>query len=169
MNQDVVADNYSKFLILQKQLSHAFANQVAEDSSSLSEFIRGEIEQIELAIKQTFDPKLLEILLSTHPAALELMDMLKQPFVLQSIVQDQTFSPAIIQRRLFKNVEKRQAALQEAQKLKEAEQLAAKEQLAAMSLKAIDFFRETTYRKFFIDRTSEFQCLQPTSKRLLSH
>ncbi len=134
------ASIYTDFKAIQQELNATFSDQIANDGTVLQKFIAGEIEQIETAIKNTHEPRQLEILLSTHPAALELMTLLKQPFVLQHIAKEQKLSPAGIQSRLFQSLETRKKELKaEADRL-EAEQNKAKLQLANMIQESIDFF-----------------------------
>lgn len=130
----------TEFKTIQQALNRAFSDQIANDGTALQRFISGEIEQIEKAIQDTHDPRRLEILLSVHPAALELMALLKQPFVLQNIAKEQKLSPSGIQNRLYKAVEKRRATLKKEIERKDAERHAAKLQWAGMIQESIDFF-----------------------------
>ena len=131
---------FSDFKIIQEELDHTFSEQIAKDGTALQAFITGEIKQIETAIENTHDPRQLEILISTHPAALELMSLLKQPFILQNIAKERSLSPAGIQQRLYKAVAERKLALRIEIEKKEAEKNAAKQQLASMVRASIDFF-----------------------------
>lgn len=135
-----VANVLAEFKTIQQELNATFSDQIANDGTTLQRFISGEIEQIEAAIQETHDPRRLEILLSTHPAALELMTLLKQSYVLQNIAKEQKLSPAAIQSRLYDTVAKRKAELQAEVARKEAERNAAKLQLANMIQESIDFF-----------------------------
>jgi hypothetical protein len=135
-----VAGIISEFKAIQRELNAAFSEQIAQDGNSLQAFITREIEQIEEAITNTHVARELENLLATHPAALELMSLLKQSFVLQSIAGEQRLSPAGIQSRLHRAVEARRSQLRQEQERKEAEISAAKLQLARMIQESIDFF-----------------------------
>ncbi|MEM6769747.1 MAG: hypothetical protein AAF597_04095, partial [Bacteroidota bacterium] len=130
----------SEFKGIQRELNDSFSRQIAEDGNNLQNFITKEIEQIEAAVDNTHELRQLENILSTHPAAVELMNLLKQPFVLQSIASEQRLSPAGIQARLHKAVEQRRRLLLQEQERREAEVNAAKLQLATMIKEAIDFF-----------------------------
>ena len=140
MNPDNARSVITDFKIIQQELNTTFSDQIANDGTTLQKFISGEIEQIEQAIKNTHDPRQLEILLSTHPASLELMALLKQPFVLQSIAKEQKLSPSGIQSRLYQSIEQRKGELKTEIERKEAERNAAKLQLANMIQESIDFF-----------------------------
>jgi len=140
MHPDNRGEFYTEFKLLQSELNVAFSNQIADDGNALNTFISGEIEQIETAIRNTFDAKRLETLLSVHPAAQELFSLLKQPFVLQNIAKENKLSPAAIQSRLYTAASNRQAELEELARKKESEQQAAKTQLANMIKESIDFF-----------------------------
>ena len=128
------------FKTIQQELNATFSEQIAQDGNALQAFITGEIEQIEKAIENTHDPRQLEILMSTHPASLELMSLLKQPFILENIAKEKSLSPAGIQTRLYKSVEQRRGEIVAEQEKKEAERNAAKLQLANMINESIDFF-----------------------------
>ncbi|MEM1120446.1 MAG: hypothetical protein AAGJ18_08335 [Bacteroidota bacterium] len=136
-NRDTV---YTEFKAIQEELDHTFSEQIAKDGTALQTFITGEIQQIETAIANTHDPRQLEILISTHPAALELMSLLKQPFILQNIAKERSLSPAGIQKRLYEAVANRKAELRAEIEKKELEKNAAKQQLATMIRESIDFF-----------------------------
>lgn len=136
-NRDTV---FTEFKAIQEELDHTFSEQIAKDGTALQEFITSEIKQIETAIENTHDPRQLEILISTHPAALELMSLLKQPFILQNIAKERSLSPAGIQKRLYQAVAQRKTALRAEIEKKEAEKNSAKQQLAAMVRESIDFF-----------------------------
>jgi energy-coupling factor transporter ATP-binding protein EcfA2 len=136
-NSSTVMTEFKEF---QVALNTAFSQQVSNDGSALQDFILGEIEQIEKAIDNTFDGRRLESLLSTHPAALELMSLLKQPYILQSVAKERKFSPAGIQSRLFEKIDDRQKELAQEKERQEAERTAAKQQLANMIKESIDFF-----------------------------
>ena len=140
MHPDNRGEYYTEFKLIQSELNVAFSNQISEDGNALNSFISGEIEQIEEAIKNTFDQKRLETLLSVHPAAQELFSLLKQPFVLQNIAKENKLSPAAIQSRLYTTASNRQAELAEQARKKELEEQAAKTQLTNMIRESIDFF-----------------------------
>ncbi|MFT7120847.1 MAG: hypothetical protein ACJAZ9_001024 [Neolewinella sp.] len=72
-----VTDVVSEFKAIRRELNHTFSRQIADDGNNLQTFITKEIEQIELAIDNTHEARQLENLLSTHPAAVELMSLLK--------------------------------------------------------------------------------------------
>ncbi len=135
-----VAEIISEFKAIQLELNDTFSRQIAEDGNNLQAFITKEIEQIEKAIDNTHELRQLENILSIHPAAVELLSLLKQPFVLQSIASEQRLSPAGIQSRLHKAVEQRRQQLLQDQAQREAEVNAAKLQLANMIKESIDFF-----------------------------
>ena len=137
-----IGNTLAEFKAVQTELNGLFSRQIAEDGNALQAFITGEIEKIEETIAHTHEPRQLESLLSTHPAALELLHLLKQPFVLQSIAAERALSPAGIQSRLYEAVEKRLQILKREQERKEAERNAAKLQLAEMIRESIDFFIE---------------------------
>lgn len=128
------------FIEIQKQLNNSFSSQISQDSSTLHAFINGEIEIIEDAVQSTFDPKKLEAILSIHPASIELMSLLKQPFILQSIAKERKLSPSGIQSRLFKAVEDRRKQLNVEEKRITLEKNAAKQQLIEMTSASIHFF-----------------------------
>lgn len=130
----------TEFKEIQEELNKTFSQQIADDGNALQSFIIGEIDQIEQAILNTHDPRQLEVLLSTHPAALELMTLLKQPFILENIAKEKSLSPAGIQSRLYQAVAKRKGELIAEIEKKEAERNAAKLQLANMISESIDFF-----------------------------
>lgn len=130
----------SEFKNIQGELNAVFSDQIARDGTALQAFITGEIEQIEAAIDDTHDPRQLEVLLSTHPASLELMTLLKQPFILQNIAKERSLSPAGIQARLYTAIANRKVELQKELERQEAERSAAKLQLAKMIQESIDFF-----------------------------
>ena len=129
-----------EFRAIQRELNETFSRQIAEDGNNLQQFILREIEQVEAAVDTTHDLRQLENLLSTHPAAVELMDLLKQPFVLQSIASEQRLSPSGIQARLHRAVSNRRGQLRQEQERKDAERNAAKLQLATIVKENIDFF-----------------------------
>jgi len=133
-------EHYPEFKAIQKELNSVFAEQISEDGNALFTFLNGEIEQIEKAIKETFDLRQLESLMSTHPAALELMEMIKQPFILQSFAKGNAVSPAGIQKRLYAAIEHRKKQLIADQEQKKAELHAAKIQLIGMIRESIDHF-----------------------------
>ena len=130
------------FRSIQQELNLAFSRQISSDGTALQNFINEEISEIEKAIDETFDFRQLEILLATHPAALELMSLLKQPFVLQNVAEERSLSPAAIQNRLFKRVVKRRGQLMLEIESKRKKSVAAKKQMATMIETAIDFFVE---------------------------
>ncbi len=137
-------ESKSEFLVefksIQKELNSIFSNQVSQDTNTLFTFINGEIKQVEKAISETFDFKQLELLVSTHPAAIELLNMLKQPFILESFAKNKTLSPASIQRRLYNAIEARKKELVADQKRKIEEKEAAKHQLINMIIDSIHHF-----------------------------
>lgn len=135
-----VTEIISEFKGIQRELNETFSRQIAEDGNNLQTFITKEIEQIEAAVENTHELRQLENILSTHPAAVELMSLLKQPFVLQSIASEQRLSPAGIQARLHQAVKTRRGQLLQEKERREAEVNAAKLQLATMIKEAIDFF-----------------------------
>lgn len=137
-----ISDVVNEFKAIQRELNDTFSRQIAEDGNNLQAFITREIEEIEQAVDKTHDLRQLEKLLSTHPAAVELLSLLKQPFVLQSIASEQRLSPAGIQSRLHRAVETRRKQLLQEKERKEAEVNAAKLQLAQMIKESIDFFVE---------------------------
>lgn len=130
----------TEFKEIQQELNKTFSQQIASDGNALQSFITSEIEQIETAIKNTHNPRQLEVLLSTHPASLELMTLLKQPFILENIAKEKSLSPAGIQSRLYQSVAIRKGELIAELERKEAERNAAKLQLANMVNESIDFF-----------------------------
>ncbi len=138
----------TEFKSIKNELNLAFSDQIAKDGSALQEFINGEINQIEKAIKDTHDPRQLETLLSTHPASLELMNLLKQPFLLQNIARERSLSPAGIQSRLFASVAARKIELKKELEAKEAEKGIAKKQFAKMIQESIDFFVKNHTKDF---------------------
>ncbi len=140
MLPDNVAQVMTPFKRLQEELNAAFSAQIVSDGTALQNFINGEIGQVEQAIANTHDPLQLEQLLSTHPAALELMNLLKQPFVLQNIAKGEDMSPAGIQSRLYQSVAIRKRELHNEVTRQEEEKNAAKRQLATMIEESIDFF-----------------------------
>ena len=132
----------TEFKVIQEELKSSFSEQIASEGNTLRAFIAKEIEQVESAIRNTHDARRLEMLLTTHPAALELMTLLKQPFILQNITKERKFSPASIQRRLYEVISVRRNELKLEQERKDAETQAAKKQLALMIEESIDFFVE---------------------------
>ncbi len=130
----------AEFKEIQLELNKTFSKQIASDGNALQSFITGEIEQIEAAVKNTHNPRQLEALLSTHPASLELMTLLKQPFILENIAKEKSLSPAGIQSRLYHAVTIRKGELIAEIERKEADRNAAKLQLANMINESIDFF-----------------------------
>ena len=131
---------YGEYKAIQTELNDLFSRQIAEDGNALQAFITKEIEQLEEAIAAAHEPRPLESILTTHPAALELLDLLKQPFVLQSIAREQALSPAGIQHRLYEAIQKRLEELRAYEEKQEAERNAAKLQFGGMIREAIDFF-----------------------------
>lgn len=129
-----------QFKAIQQELNLAFSKQISSDGTALQNFINAEIAEIENAIEQTYDHRQLEILLATHPAALELMNLLKQPFVLQNVVEERKLSPAAIQNRLYQKVVKRKAQIDQELEHKRQKELAAKQQMVKMIEDSIDFF-----------------------------
>ena len=130
----------TEFRALQQELNASFSEQIAEDGKALRTFITAEIEQVERHIASTHSTRELENLLSTHPAALELLALLKQPFVLQSVAKERTLSPAGVQSRLYKALQQRRKQLVREEERKAAEIAAAKVQLAGMIAEATDYF-----------------------------
>ena len=130
----------TEFKEIQQELNKTFSKQIASDGNALQLFITGEIEQIEKAVKNTHNPRQLEALLSTHPASMELMTLLKQPFILENIAKEKSLSPAGIQTRLYHAIATRKRDLISEMERKEAERNAAKLQLANMVNESIDFF-----------------------------
>lgn len=122
----------AEFRVIQKELNDTFSDQISKDGNTLFVFINSEIEQIEKAISETYDFKQLEQLMSTHPAAIELMNMIKQPFILQSFANSKKLSPAGIQQRLYKAIESRRTELIADEERKEQEKVSAKLQLIQM-------------------------------------
>ena len=141
---NMLAENSSpvltEFKDIQDEMNASFSEQIAQEGNMLQQFISSEIEEIENEIKNTHQSKILENLLGTHPAAMELMTLLKQPFVLQSIAKEKKLSPAAIQSRLFKAVENRKLAIINEQERADAQKNAAKLQLSKMIKESIDFF-----------------------------
>ncbi|MEL6923100.1 MAG: AAA family ATPase, partial [Bacteroidota bacterium] len=140
MASDNSATVLSEFKTIKQELDKSFSQQITNDQAALQKFILAEIDQIETAINNTHEPRQLELLLSTHPAALELMNLLKQPFVLQNIAREKNLSPSGIQSRLFNMVEERKRALRKEIEKREADKNAAKMQLAGMVRESIDYF-----------------------------
>jgi len=134
------SDVMGEFKDIQEEMNALFSEQIAKEGNTLQEFIASEIKEIEAEIKKTHHTKLLENILGTHPAAMELMTLLKQPFVLQSIAKEKKLSPAAIQTRLFKAVENRKLAIIGEQERAEAQKNAAKLQLSKMIKDSINFF-----------------------------
>ncbi len=140
MRPENVSRVLTDFKRIQQELNATFSEQIANDGTTLQEFITGEINQIETAISNTHEPKQLEIILSTHPAALELLTLLKQPFILQNIAKEKKLSPSGIQTRLYSAVIERKKELRAEVEKKEIEKTAAKRQMAKMISESIDFF-----------------------------
>lgn len=140
MSQNIEDEVFSEFKTIQEELNSLFASQITNDDNALNAFIAGEIDEIEKAIINTHEPRKLELLLSTHPACLELMTLLKQPFILQSVAKGKRYSPAMIQTRLHGKVEKRQEELRLIETKKEAKKNAAKLQFSEMISDKIIFF-----------------------------
>ncbi len=134
------SDFLSEFKSIHEELNDAFSEQIAKDGTTLQEFIISEIEEIENEINKIHHLQALENILGTHPAALELMTLLKQPFLLQSIAKEKKLSPSAIQTRLFKAVENRKMAIVGEQERMAAQKNAAKGQLEKMIKDSIDFF-----------------------------
>jgi len=129
-----------EFKEIQDAVNVIFSEEILKEDNTLQKFIKGEIEEIEEAIKNTHFIKTLENLLGTHPAAMELMTLIKQPFVLQSIAKEKKLSPAAIQNRLFKAVQNRKLAIIGEKERKLAQKNEAKHQLSNMIKDSIDFF-----------------------------
>ena len=140
MSIDAKSKFYPEFKTIQKQLDEIFAEQISDDGNALFTFLNGEIEQVEKAIEETYDLRQLELLMSTHPAALELLDIIKQPFVLQTFAKGNTLSPAGIQKRLFLAVEQRKSELMAEEERKKEEAHAARIQFVSMIKEAIVHF-----------------------------
>ena len=130
----------SDFKEIHEEMNVTFSEKISQEGNTLQEFIASEIEEIEKEIEKTHHTKLLENILGTHPAAVELITLLKQPFILQTIAQEKKLSPAAIQSRLYKAVENRKLAIIGEQERAEAEKNAAKRQLEKMIKESIDFF-----------------------------
>ncbi len=135
-----VAETISEFKTIQSSLNASFSEQISQDNSVLNEFIIAEINSVEAAIQTTHDLKQLQSLLSVHPAALELMSLLKQPFILQHIAKEQQLSPSGIQSRLYQAIEDRSKLLQAEIQRQAAERQAAKLQFVDMIRESIEFF-----------------------------
>lgn len=138
----------NEFKTAQQKLGALFSDQMSRDGASLNEFISAEIKQVEDSINETHDPRQLEILLTTHPAAIELFALLKQPYLLQHINAFKNFSPTEIQTRLFASIQKRKKKLQVELEKKEKEQHKAKLQLVKMIEKSILFFVQNHSKGF---------------------
>lgn len=134
------AEVLTEFKAIQEEMNVSFSEQIAQEGNTLQEFIAAEITEIEKEIQQTHQTKVLENLLGTHPAAMELMTLLKQPFLLQTIAKEKKLSPAAIQTRLFKAVENRKLAIIGEKERAEAQKNEAKRQLEKMIKDSIDFF-----------------------------
>lgn len=132
MSIDIRGKVITEFKAIQKELNSIFSEQISDDDNALYTFINGEIAQVEKAISEAYDFRQLELLMSTHPAAIELLNMIKQPFILQSFAKNKTFSPAGIQQRLYKALENRKEELLASEKRKKEETQAAKHQLITM-------------------------------------
>ena len=130
----------NEFKEIQEEIKLNFSEEIAKEDNSLQQFIASEIKEIEDVIGGTHQVKILENIIGTHPAALELMSLLKQPFILQSIAKEKKLSPAAIQERLFKSVENRKLAIVSEQERAQAQKNAAKAQLAKMIKDSIQFF-----------------------------
>ena len=140
MQLDHTSEVLAAFKEIQISLNTNFSEQISQDDTALHEFIIGEITTVEAAISNTHDIKQLQSILNVHPAALELMSLLKQPFILQNIAKEKSLSPAGIQSRLFKAVKERTNALLAEIERKEAERQAAKLQFMDMIRESIEFF-----------------------------
>ncbi|MFK7810745.1 MAG: hypothetical protein AB8F74_23255, partial [Saprospiraceae bacterium] len=172
MIPDNVAAVMTEFKRIQEELNATFSAQIVSDGTTLQNFINSEITQIETAIKNTFDPLQLEIILSTHPAALELMTLLKQPYVLQNIAKGKSLSPAGIQTRLYQAVAARKAELSAEVARKEAEKNKAKLQLANMIEESIEFFvknHSSGFADIDLSGSASYQSLMQDINRLESH
>jgi len=95
------ADILGEFKDIQEEMNLSFSEQITQEGNTLQEFIASEIDEIEAEIKKTHHTKVLENILGTHPAAVELMTLLKQPFVLQSIAKEKKLSPAVFRYRII--------------------------------------------------------------------
>jgi len=140
MHPENSADVMGEFKIISEEINANFSEQIAKEGNNLQKFIAGEIKEIEDEIEKTHHIKILENILGTHPAAVELMTLLKQPFILQSIAKEKKLSPAAIQKRLFKAVENRKLTILGEQESAEVQKNAAKHQLANMIKDSITFF-----------------------------
>lgn len=140
MQTENTADVLGEFKTIQEDMNHIFSEEIAKEGTSLQEFIASEIKEIEDVISKTHQTKILENILGTYPAAVELMTLLKQPFVLQSIAKEKKLSPAAIQNRLFKAVENRKLVILGEKERAEAQKKAAKRQLEKMIKDSINFF-----------------------------
>lgn len=137
-----------EFKEIQTEVNSKFSEEIAKEGNVLQKFIANEILEIEDVINKTHPLKVLESILGTHPAAVELMVLLKQPFILQNIAKEKELSPAAIQKRLFKSVENRRLAILGEQESAAAEKNAAKLQLAKMIRESIDFFVDNHSEEF---------------------
>ena len=139
MFEENSSDVFSEFKEIQDELNISFSEQIVNEGNALQQFIAGEINEIEEQIKKTHNIKTLENILGTHPASVELMTLLKQPFILQNIAKEKKLSPAAIQNRLFKAVENRKLEIVGEQERAIAQENAAKAQLVQMIKDSIDF------------------------------
>ncbi|MDF1697627.1 MAG: AAA family ATPase [Saprospiraceae bacterium] len=140
MNSDIKSEVFPEFKSIQKTLNTLFSKQITNDENALFIFINEEIKLLEKSISETYDLRELEQLMSTHPAAVELFNMLKQPFILQSFSKEKVLSPVAIQKRLYTAIELRKRELLAIREQKVAEQQAAKMQLVNMIKDSIDHF-----------------------------
>ncbi len=140
MQSDNISEIIGEFKNIHEEIKETFSEEIAKEGNTLQQFIAGEIKEIEEVISHTHQLKILENIIGTHPAAVELMTLLKQPYILQSIAKEKKLSPSAIQKRLFKAVENRRLAIIGEQESAEAEKNAAKHQLAKMIRDSIEFF-----------------------------
>ena len=169
MLPDNSAEVMEEFKEIQEALNVVFSEQIAKEGTTLQEFIASEINEIEENIQKTHDTRILENLLGTHPAAMELMTLLKQPFLLQNIAKEKKLSPAAIQTRLFKAVENRKLVLLGEKEREEAQKNAAKRQLEKMIREGIDFFvqnHSTGFSDLELSSNPSYQNIQSDIVRL---
>ena len=138
----------TEFYNLEKGINSSFQTFIDQEDSKLAQFILDEISEVETIISATNDLRMLEILLSTNPAAVELFTMLKQEFVLKVLGDQGNFSPLKIQKQLYNAVEKRKQELILERTRKKEDQERAKHQMRDMIRESISFFIENHSRDF---------------------
>ena len=138
----------AEFHNLEKGINSSFQTFIDQEDSKLAQFILDEITEVETIISATNDLRVLEILLSTHPAAVELFTMLKQEFVLKVLGDQGNFSPLKIQKQLYSAVEKRTQELILERTRQKEEQERAKHQMRDMIRESISFFIDNHSRDF---------------------